>query len=220
MTTITPTINLYKNLSPLVRRLHTDTTVNSAGWDQQRHFYFDSSKGLVRNLWEDFLGLDEKWFRGDTNQFGNPWYFLLPNGNLMEWNGFSVSGSNLLANLGPHAWNDFERVVTDFVPTFTVAQNNTLIALDQTHSLFRASHDTNFFFSFFGQQEKWLEGAPNSFSNLWYILLPNNSLLEWNGSNSAAGNVLATNLPPQIYLDPLLLSGALPTVPSWIPPSS
>ena len=84
----------------------------------------------------------------------------------------------------------------------------TLVGLDQTHSLFRASNDGSFFFNTFSQKEKWLIGALNTFNNNFYILLPNNSLLEWNGSLAAAGNVLATNLPPEVYSDPLLLADA------------
>ena len=120
----------------------------------------------------------------------------------------SVASSNVLANLGPNAWNNFERVVTDFVPALTAQQTTTLQNLDQQHSLFRASHDRDFYFNVFSNQEKWLAGAPNTFGNPWYILKPDNSLLEWNGTNAVAGNVLAMNLPASVYQDPLVLADA------------
>jgi hypothetical protein len=205
VTSITPDTNLYKD-PRLLDDAFQDTTVNSAGFDQQLDFHFDRSAGSVRNLWENFLGADEKWFRGVTNSYGNTWYILLPNGDLREANG--TASGKLLANLGPNAWNDIERVVTDFEPALSPTQTATLQSLDKTYSLLRASGDGNFYFNLFGAQEKWLFGAVNAFGNRWYFLLPNNSLIAWNGTAAATGAVLATNLPSQVYQDPLVLADA------------
>ena len=204
---ITPDVNLYKDPSLLFDAFQ-DPTVNSQTWDQQRHFFFDQSHGLARNLFENFFGADEKWFRGDTNQFGNPWYLLLPSGDLVEWNGKASATGNVLAHLGVNAWNDFERVVTDFVPPLSFAQKTNLQNLDQAQSLFRASRDNDFFLNFFGQQEKWLRGSNNQFGNPWYFLKSDGTLTAWNGTAAAAGTAIATGLPADVYLDPLVIADA------------
>ena len=165
------------------------------------------------NLYENSLGVQEKWFRGDVNRFANPWYFLLPNGDLYAWNGNGrgsnwLDTANRLAILGPNAWNNFERVVTDVTPVLTGPQQQVLVGLDQGHSLFRGSNDVNFLFNNLGSNEKYLRGATNSSGNTLYFLLPDGTLHEWNGSSTASGNVLALNLPNQVYADPLLLADA------------
>ncbi len=99
-------------------------------------------------------------------------------------------------------------MVTDFAPVLSVPNQNKVVALDATYSLFRASDDTNFYFNLLGQKEKWLEGKTNSFGNPWYLLLPDNTLREWNGTRSVGTSILASNLPPEAYASPLLLADA------------
>ncbi len=103
--TITPDVNLYKDPS-LLTDAYQNASVNSGGFAATRHFYFDASQGLVRNLWENALGADEKWFAGDPNTFGNRWYFVKPGGDLYEWNGSAAATGNVLAHLGVDAWSN------------------------------------------------------------------------------------------------------------------
>ena len=57
-----------------------------------------------------------------------------------------------------------------------------------------------------GQQEKWLHGAGSS----WYFLLPNGSLILWDGSSQATGTLVA-QLGTAVYNDPSLLYNATNT---------
>ncbi|MCI0637986.1 MAG: autotransporter-associated beta strand repeat-containing protein [Gemmataceae bacterium] len=203
---ITPDVNVYRDPSLLFNAFQ-NAGVNSGGFDETRDFFFASNIRSVHELFENFFGADEKWFRGNEHAAGNDWYFLLPNGDLFEWNGQISATGNLLANLGVNAWNNIERVVENFKPTLTGPQQNQLIALDMAHRLFRTSNDFNFFRDLFGQDEKWLRGKDNSFGNAFYFILPNGNLFEWNGSAAAAGNQLAT-VPISVYDDPLVLADA------------
>lgn len=198
-------VNLYQDPSLLYDALQDPTVgVASAALDQVLALYFDRSGGLARNLFENVFGSDERWFVGNLNGFSNQFYLLLPNGDLREWNGSGAAAGTLLGNLGPNAWNNFERVVSAFKQVMPAQ----VVALDQQLSLFRFSRDVDYFFDSFGVGDKWLIGAFNSFGNRFYILLENDSLLEWNGTGSATGNILAQNLPRAIYDDPLLLADA------------
>jgi hypothetical protein len=62
----------------------------------------DESLGLyvdVHGVYENFLGMGEKWLRGANNAFGNPWYVVKPNGDFLAWNG-TAAGGTLLGNFG------------------------------------------------------------------------------------------------------------------------
>lgn len=204
---ITPDVNLWRDPS-LLTEAFVDLSVNSDGLDQARHFFIDRSEGLVRNFRENRLGLDEKWIRGDFHQFHNNLYYILPNGDLYEWSGSpDGAGSHLLANLGANAWNNLERVVQDFQPTLAAEEIEQLATLDMRYRLFRASNESGPGFSHIYPDRKWLVGKTNSFGNPWYFITPDNRLIEWNGRGSG-GRVLARNLPPEVYADPLLLANA------------
>src|SRR5262249_11523348 len=41
------------------------------------------------------VGLNEKWVKGDTNAYNDPWYFLLPTGQFYAWNGVSNAAGAL-----------------------------------------------------------------------------------------------------------------------------
>lgn len=52
-----------------------------------------------RDFYLNTFGDQEKWLRGKVNSSGNYWYFILPNGELREWDGSASATGNLLANL-------------------------------------------------------------------------------------------------------------------------
>jgi predicted outer membrane repeat protein len=201
---ITPDPNLWKQ-PWLLYDAYQNPAVSSGGLAAQYHFYF-SSDGVTRNLYENVAGADEKWFRGDENAFGNTWYFLLPSGKLYAWNGSAGAAGTLLGQLSADAWNDIEKVVGDFAPVLAGPAAQQLTTLDTTYGLFRGSLDGNFSYDALGEQEKWLSGVKNAFGNDHYYLKADGTLTAWNGLKS--GTVLASNLPPEVYADPLLLADA------------
>lgn len=204
---ITADVNLYDDPSQLWNAFQ-DTSVHSGGFANLRHFFFDRT-GAARNLYENATGTDEKWIRGDTNQFGNPWYIVRPNGDLVEWDGSSFGGGNILAHLGANAWNDIERVVADFTPSLTPAQQQKLVDLDQQYSLFRISADMDFLHGMFNVGAKWLFGSQNQFGNhLYFLEAANGILAAWNGIPGDGGRLLAFGLPADVFAEPLLLANA------------
>ena len=51
---------------------------------------------------ENLYGQGEKWLVGNLNNFGNPWYIILPSGAFLEWDGTANSATGtLLATLSP-----------------------------------------------------------------------------------------------------------------------
>ena len=64
----------------------------------------------------------------------------------------------------------------------------------------------NSFYNWGGLQEKWLAGSGSS----WYFLLPNGSLILWDGSSQATGTLVA-QLGTAVYNDPSLLYNATNT---------
>ncbi|MCI0741276.1 MAG: cadherin domain-containing protein [Gemmataceae bacterium] len=77
-------------------------------------FAIDQTLGLVLDaggLYENYGGRHERWLRGTTNQFGNPWYFLTPQGRLYAWDGMADSANGqFLATLDPFYYNQIARV--------------------------------------------------------------------------------------------------------------
>lgn len=76
--------------------------------------------------------------------------------------------------------------------------------------LYNLHNNGSFFTSTFGQGEKWLQGVINQFGNSWYYILPNGQFFAWNGTNAAAGALLATLDQPIYYTDPNMLCQIAP----------
>ena len=51
------------------------------------------------NYTQNYGGTNEKWLKGNLNQYGLPWYFVKPNGQLWAWDGTPVSASGALSLL-------------------------------------------------------------------------------------------------------------------------
>ena len=54
-----------------------------------------------RGFFTNALGQGEKWLTGVTNEFGNPWYIIFPDGRFLAWDGSSQATGRVLANLTP-----------------------------------------------------------------------------------------------------------------------
>lgn len=76
-------------------------------------FAIDQDLGLYQadnSYYENWGGRNEKWLFGRNDQ----WYFVLPNGDLYEWDGVGVSANGtLIASLGSSAFYQDPRLIHD-----------------------------------------------------------------------------------------------------------
>ncbi len=66
----------------------------------------DESLGLYvdrKGFYENNFSTAVKWLRGTNNSFGNPWYFIRPNGDFVAWDG-TPQGGTLVGNFGTTAF--------------------------------------------------------------------------------------------------------------------
>jgi hypothetical protein len=169
------------------------------------HDFFIDSRGLFENS----LGGNEKWLQGSTNAFGNPWYFILPSGDIYEWNGSAGLTGNLLLNSDTSVWRDAD-VLAGGV---TAANTAELWAADQARAFYRSSAG-NFYLNSLGGNEKWIEGmisakSPANQNNPWYYILPDGSVYEWDGSGTLSGTrVSGITADPNLWHRPEMLCNA------------
>ena len=85
--------------------------------DQEYGFY------TTGNLWEDWAGANEKWFKGE----GNEWYYVLPDGGIYHLTGSSLEQSEQIATLSPdyHANPELLYNAADATP-FSLASLDTM----------------------------------------------------------------------------------------------
>ncbi len=160
--------------------------------DQERGLFSDG------NFWENYGGRQEKWLQGASDQ----WYFLLPNGELHQWDGGGGAAGNLVGipGAGYHAQPEL------------LFQAQAARDLDLSLGL-RFTGD--FFQNYGGQQERWLLGAEDA----WYFLLPTGELYRWDGAEGQASGALVASLGAAYYARPQFLydaaSGQLLATPSF-----
>src|SRR5205807_2581478 len=133
-----------------------------------------------RGVFENNMHGQEKWLRGKTNTFGNPWYYILPGGAVYEWNGSTALAGNLLLQAGANAWQNPELLVD--ASALTAANPAQAQAADQARAFYRSSAG-NFYFNSYGGQEVWIKGMMSAKSagnqaNPWYFILPDGSVHE------------------------------------------
>ncbi len=76
------------------------STVNIAG---SMAFFLDQNLGLytARSFFFNYYGANEKWLKGNGNQFGNIWYAIEPGGQFLAWQGTpGLAGSRLARDTG------------------------------------------------------------------------------------------------------------------------
>jgi len=139
--------------------------------------YYTNSLGLNQN---------EKWIKGNLNQYNNPWYFILPNGQFYAWNKTSpIQGQTPLATLDPAYY---------LYPTLLYqnsAGNDLAYAIKQQLGLHIGS--SGLFFNYYGQSESWLQDS----SGAYYLVFPNGQLYKWGGTASLANDTLLATFAPQ-----------------------
>ncbi len=98
--------------------------------DQAHDFFAASSENL------DLLGLQEKWFRGDTFA----WFYILPDGEIVEWGG-TIGTSTSLGTLDATYHSDLTTLFDVAAPTegtvdVTASISGTTLTLDPAVSVF------------------------------------------------------------------------------------
>ncbi len=112
-------------------------------------------------------GQSEKWLKGLDNEFGNQWYFILPNGELRAWSGAGLGGT-LLATL-PRAYYQFIELL------YKPDAQDFVRALSQRLGLF--IDPSGLWQDFLGQGEKWLRGADGA----WFYIRPDGQFIRQSG---------------------------------------
>ena len=194
------TVNTSTGVATLVSNLSISLGNSSAS-------QLDSTLGLYvdgRGFFENSYGGGEKFLRGVVNQFGNSWYFILPNGEFYAWNGSNLGGS-LIATLSADIYKNLDGLYDASTATLTGAQAVSAENFDRTLGLYE--DDAGFYQGAFGSEARWLRGDLNQYGNPWYIITPTGDLLAWNGSSSISGTLLAT-YDVSAYLNPELISEA------------
>lgn len=165
-------------------------TVTVAG---NRAFYLHGDLNLNTNgnYFQNSLGQQEIWVQGSAHQFGNPWYFILPNGNVFAWNGSNAAAGVLVASLPPLFYYHPELL------TSNPQQEHLAFLLKQTLNL--SFTDPDFDENYGGAGERWVRDAGST----WYFILPNGKFYLWDGTlNQASGTFLA-QLTPDYYTEVL-----------------
>ncbi len=165
--------------------------------------FLDQDLGLTfsGSYSQNFGGQNEKWIRGVTNAFNNPWYFIKPSGQFFAWNGTpNQAAGTQLAALEPIFWA-FPQLLHDSSPEHLAR------VIDQALGL--AVAPGGLFENSGGRHERWLRGVNNQFGNPWYFLTPQGRLFAWNGASGADGQFLAT-LDPFYYTEISRLHNAQP----------
>jgi cyclophilin family peptidyl-prolyl cis-trans isomerase len=150
-----------------------------------------------------------------SNSAHGGFFVLMPTGNLYAWNGVSIQTTILQAPVASLAQSVYDNpaLLTSTTGQPLVSGTNPLFNLKMEFGLF-TPEDTAAF-NQFGGNERWLQSSngSNAANGGWYMLLPNDTLVAWNGTTSASGN-LAANLSPygNVYANSALLTAAaLPT---------
>ena len=127
------------------------------------------SVGNVQNV----FGQNEKWFQDRNNNY----YGLLPNGDLVRFDGVSLQSSKAnpanVAHLGPR-WSSTIRRCSSTLPVTIPTATLDRIAAFRTSSGF---HSVGTIQNVFGENEKWFQDRNNNY----YALLPNGDLVRYDG---------------------------------------
>ncbi len=146
--------------------------------------YYQNSSGV---------GAQEKWMKGNTNQFGNIWYYILPNGQFYAWNNRAAGlAGALLGTLDP-IYYAFPSMLHD------ASQEYYAYAIESKLGLYVAGPNSNLYYeNFNGLGERWLLSS----SNVWYYLTPDGRF--WTG-----GGTFLASLDEMYYNEPSRLVNAL-----------
>lgn len=166
----------------------------------------------------NFWGGRERYFQSTngSNPAGGGYFVLLPNNKLYAWAG-NLNATLLTTpvadfNLAPYnrvdVWSN-TALLTSNTGTPLVTVDNPLTELKRIHGL-----DTPAAYFNSRHANEWYihsSNGSNAAAGGWYILLPNNTLIAWDGSSFANGTLVADLTPyGNVYGNPALLTDAMP----------
>jgi autotransporter-associated beta strand protein len=187
--------------STLTIPLPPGDTVTSAG---SIAFYLHRDLALslaAGGLFHNALGMNEKWLQGKTNAFGNPWYFIKLDGQLLAWDGTAAAAQSTVVGVLDPVYYSYPDLVYN-------ATSDTLdVVLRQRLGL---TFGGSLFQDYGGRNEVWLRGNLNQYGNPWYFIVPTGHLYAWDGApNQATGTLLAA-LDSLFWAEPERLYKAQP----------
>ena len=166
----------------------------------------------IKDGYFSYRGQNEKYLLSNngSNPAGGGWFVLMPSGNLLAWNG-SLATSPLVITLPKSVYDNPALLTTNMGVPIVTTGGNPLYDLKVKLGLVKMA----FGFNYRGFNEYYLQSSnlSNSANGGYYVLLPNGTLLAWDG-NSVATSPLAVDLSPygNVYSNPTLLTNAsLPT---------
>jgi hypothetical protein len=174
--------------------LQAGSQINIAG---NMAYYLDRDLGLFfgGSYFQDYAHMNEIWLMGASNQFGNPWYFVKPDGQLFEWDGTGAAlGSALVFALDPLYYH---------YPTllFDATAGTMDYVLDQALALdFAGTYAQNYG----GRDEKWLLGQGNQ----WFFIDSVGRFHIWDGTLNRASGPRLTTLDAMFWAQPERLYNA------------
>lgn len=134
----------------------------------------------------------------------NTWYFILPNGELRQFNG-SLSTSPFIVHVGSQVWANpallHEAVAP--VPQGQVSGDAEAYAMDQRLGL--RLEGGSYHFNGHGANEKWIMAGNTA---QWHYILPSGQVHAWNGSMVTSS--LVASFDTRFYDTPALLHEAEP----------
>jgi hypothetical protein len=150
---------------------------------------------------QSLSSITAKWLQGNGNSFGNPWYFIKPDGQFYAWDGTSsASGSTLVATLDPVYYVYPDLLANPSQQTFD-------FVLQQRLGL---TFTGNFDQDYGSRNEKWLRGIVNANGNPWYFIDPAGHLYAWGGTANRATGTLLASVDPLYWAQPSRLFDAKP----------
>jgi cyclophilin family peptidyl-prolyl cis-trans isomerase len=162
---------LYHKLPSLLHEAHAYALDLELGL-----FFFNSYS-------EDWAGAGEKWIRGD----GGAWYFILPNGELYEWDSTHLQATGRLVGTPGAYYHEHPEKLHEAAHADALRQQLDLIP------------STNYSTNWGGLNEKWIRG-----SGSWFYILPDGRFFRWHGGSLNDSTLIAT-LHRDHYVDPALL---------------
>jgi hypothetical protein len=174
--------NLDRNLAHLDQAFREmyGLSLDANEADPEMAYMLDQSLGLYRDssgYQQGWGGRNEKWLMGSDG-----WYFILPTGELLKWNGSPGAVGDVVAFAGALAYDD---------PTLLHEARSTASLADQAYALDRrlglSLPASGTLQGWGGKNEKWLIGNDG-----WYFMLPSGELYKWDGSGAASGVLIAT----------------------------
>ena len=161
----------------------------------------------------NWAGASEYWiYTNVLNQFGQKWVYILPNGEVWEWNsldkkGFlAVSGgtvrSALVAKLNPDFYANLPMLIAGIDGAADVDKKFAFKGVASS-------------FNWGGMNEKWFKGKTHQFGE-WYFILPSGVVYSWNPLDTKAviaqlkGSVKIAKVSDTYYTDIAALINAFP----------